>query len=82
MSDRHSFSLDNFYVGSDNVRCPTIILSIAYRKDLSWLHFDDESRVQEKQRVKDQQSCISVFVVYSTNPTLFHAKLYGRFIEI
>ena len=27
MSDRHSFSSDNFYVGSDNVRCPTVILS-------------------------------------------------------
>ena len=27
MSDRHSFSLDNFYVGLDNVRCPTVILS-------------------------------------------------------
>ena len=30
MSDRHSFSSDNFYVGSDNVRCPTVILSIVY----------------------------------------------------
>ena len=29
MSDRHSFSSDNFYVGSDNVRCPTVILSTA-----------------------------------------------------
>ena len=27
MSDRHSFLSDNFYVGSDNVRCPTVILS-------------------------------------------------------
>ena len=27
MSDRHSFSSDNFYVGSDNVQCPTVILS-------------------------------------------------------
>ena len=27
MSDRHSFLSDNFYVGSDNVRYPTVILS-------------------------------------------------------
>ena len=27
MSDRLSFSLDNFYVGLGNVGCPTIILS-------------------------------------------------------
>ena len=27
MSDRHSFSSDNFYVGSDNVQCPNVILS-------------------------------------------------------
>ena len=26
-------------------------------QDLSWLHFDDEPRVKEKQQVKDQQSC-------------------------
>ena len=26
-----------------------------YRKDLSWPHFDDEPRVQEKQQVKEQQ---------------------------
>ena len=37
---------------------------IPYRKDLSWLHFDSEPRVQEKQQVKDQQSYISVFVAY------------------
>ena len=29
MSDRHLFLLNNFYVGSDNVRCPTVILSTA-----------------------------------------------------
>ena len=33
--------------------------SNTYRKKLSWPHFDNESpRVQEKQQVKDQQSCI------------------------
>ena len=29
MSDRHLFWSDNFYVGSDNVRCLTVILSTA-----------------------------------------------------
>ena len=28
--------------------------SNTYRKDLSWPHFNDEPRVQEKQHVKDQ----------------------------
>ena len=33
--------------------------SNTYRKKLNWPHFDNESpRVQEKQQVKDQQSCI------------------------
>ena len=36
---------------------------------LSWLYFDDELRVQEKQQVKDQQSCISIFVAYPTIPS-------------
>ena len=39
-----------------------IYQSNTYRKDLNWLHFDNEPRVQEKQQLKDQQSCISVFV--------------------
>ena len=33
-----------------------------YRKDLSYPNFDNEPRVQEKLEVKDQHSCISVFV--------------------
>ena len=37
-----------------------IYQSTTCKKDLSWLHFDDEQRVQEMQQVKDQQSCISV----------------------
>ena len=43
-----------------------IYQSNTYRKDLSWLHFDDEPRVQERQQVKDQRSCVSVFVAYPT----------------
>ena len=40
-----------------------IYQSNTYRKDLSWSHFDDEPRVQEKQQVKHQQSYIFVLVV-------------------
>ena len=40
-----------------------------YRKDLSWLHVDDEPGVQEKEQVMDQQSAISVYVVYLTIPS-------------
>ena len=39
------------------------------RKDLSWQHFDDEPRVQEKPQVKDKQSCIFVFVACITIPS-------------
>ena len=39
---------------------------ITYRKDLSWPHSDDEPRLQEKQQVKDQQSCIFIFVASLT----------------
>ena len=67
-----------------------IYQSNTYRKYLSWPHFDDEPRVQEKQQVKDQQSCISVFVSCLTNPgytspgmtTVFHTWAYGRFIDV
>ena len=70
-----------------------IYQSDTYRKDLSWSHFDDEPRVQYKQQVKDQQSCIFVFVacliIPSSNQkqqptgmtTVFHIWAYGRFIE-
>ena len=46
-----------------------IYQSNTYRKDLNWSHFDDEPRVQEKQQVKDQQSCIIVFVACLTIPS-------------
>ena len=54
-----------------------IYQSNTYRKDLSRPHFDDEPRVQEKQEVKDQQSCTSPDVT-----TVLHTRAYGRFIEI
>ena len=40
--------------------------SNTYRKDLTWLHLDNDPRVQEGQQVKEQQPCISVFVAYLT----------------
>ena len=46
-----------------------IYQSNSYRKDLDWLHFDDEPRVQVKQQVKDQQSCLFVFVASLTIPS-------------
>ena len=39
-----------------------IYQSNTHRKDLSWPHFDDEPRDQEKQQVKDQQPYIFVFL--------------------
>ena len=46
-----------------------IYQSNTYRKDLSWPHLNDEPRVQEKQQVKDQQSCISAFVACLAYPS-------------
>ena len=70
-----------------------IYQSSAYRKDLSWLHFDDQPRVQDKQQVKDQQACISILQLIQqfqvattrTSPnmtTVLHPWPYGRFMEI
>ena len=46
-----------------------IYQSNTYGKDLCWLHFDNEPRVQERQQVKDEQSCISIFVAYPPIPS-------------
>ena len=46
-----------------------IYQSNTYRKDLSWLYFDDEPRVQEKQQLKDQQSCIFISVACLAIPS-------------
>ena len=43
-----------------------IYQSNAYRKGLSWLHFDDGPWFQEMHQVKDQQSYIIIFVAYPT----------------
>ena len=49
-----------------------IYQSITCRKDLSWLHLDDEPRVQERQEVK--VAAIGAIQKYSMQ--------YGRFIDI
>ena len=58
--------------------------------DLSCLQFNNEPGVQERKQVKDQQSCISIFIAYPTSSnqehqpdmtTGFHTWPYGRFIE-
>ena len=70
-----------------------IYQSNTYRKDLSWPNVDNEPRFQEKQQVKDQQSCIFIFLALLTIPssnrstsqdvtTVFHTWLYSSFIEI
>ena len=38
--------------------------SNTHREHLSWLQFNDEPRVQERQQMKNQHSKISVFVAY------------------
>ena len=38
-------------------------------EDLSWVHFDDQPRLQERQQLKDQQSYISVSVAYPAIPS-------------
>ena len=48
-----------------------------YRKCLDWLHFNKESRVQEKKQVKDQQSYIFFSVAYLTYAT-YNWKLQSR----
>ena len=56
-----------------------------YRKDLTWLlHFEDKSRLQVRQQVKDQESYIFDFVVCLTilssiydMATVFHGQPYG-----
>ena len=40
-----------------------------YRKDLNWLHFDNEPRFQDQQQVKNQQSYVSNFVAYLKYPS-------------
>ena len=58
--------------------------SNSYRKEFIWLHFDDESRVQVDQWVKDQKSYRSVSVMSnSTDMTaVFRARSCGSLIKV
>ena len=46
-----------------------IYLSNTYKNDLSRPYFNDETRIQEKQQVKDQQHCKFIFVACLTVPS-------------
>ena len=46
-----------------------IYQSNTYRKDLSWLRFEDKPRVQERQQVLDQESYLPVSVTWLTYPS-------------
>ena len=43
-----------------------IYQSNCFRKDLGWLHFYNDPRVQEREQVLDEQSYIPVFAAYLT----------------
>ena len=43
--------------------------SNTYRKNFSWLQFDDKLSVQERQHVKDQQSDIPTSAAHLTYPS-------------
>ena len=70
-----------------------IYQSSTKRKDLGCLNFDDKTKVLENQQLKGQQCYIPVSVGFiqnikeitmKTSPemtTVFHARLYGIFIE-
>ena len=45
------------------------------RKDLSWLHLDDEPRVEERQQVKDQQ-------FYTPAQTWQKYSMQGHMVEL
>ena len=57
-----------------------IYQSNTYRKDLGWPYFDNDIRVQEKQQVKGQQSCIFVFVVCLTMTKYGHQPRHDNII--
>ena len=62
-------SLENKDVEPVELVQMNIYQSNTYRKDLGWLCFNNEPRAQERQQVKDQQLCISIFVAYLTIPS-------------
>ena len=65
---QHLTSLEKREVEPVGPVLKNIYQSNTYRIDLSWPHFENEPRVQEKEQVKDQQSCIFVVVACLTIP--------------
>ena len=64
-----STSLEKKEVEPIELVLKNIYQSNTYRKDLSWSYFENEPRVQEKQQVRDQQSCIFIFVACLAIPS-------------
>ena len=62
--------MQNFYEYKEVESVQPVQMSIYQipTEDLSWLHFNDEPRVQKRQQEKDQKSCISILVAYLTIP--------------
>ena len=74
VTENHAIYQNNKYTSLEEKEVETvkpvlknIYQSNTYRKDLSWPHIDDEPRVQEKHQLKDQQSCMFVFVACQNN---------------
>ena len=70
-----------------------ICQSNTYQKDLSWLHFNKEQKVQKKKKKKWQTNSLTHLFLYfvqhiqvvvgNKSPGMtakFHARLYGRFM--
>ena len=69
LSEQHIVPLENKEVEPVEPVQMNIYQSNNYRKDLSWLHFSNQPRIQERQQVKEQQPYIFVFVAYLTFPS-------------
>ena len=68
MMAENSFNLSEYRVEPVEPVQMNTYQSNAYRKELSWPHFDDKPRVEERQQVKDEHSYVSTFVAYLTIP--------------
>ena len=69
ISEHEQTSLENKEVEPAEPVQMNIYQSNGYRKDLRWLHFYNEPRVQETQQVKDQQYYMSVSIAYLIFPS-------------
>ena len=67
MTKNYAIYLNKEYTSLENKEEePAEPVHMNIRKDLNWLHFNDEPIVQDRQHVTEQQSCIFVPVAYPT----------------